>query len=58
MSKLAIDYSDGVVLASSDIDEKLKQYAAEKNIPVLDYVEDFADPYEELYNQICPEEED
>ena len=58
MSKLAIDYSDGVVLASSDIDEKLKQYAAEKNIPVLDYVEGFADPYEELYKQICPEEED
>ena len=57
MGKLAIDYSDGVVLAAADVNKALVNHAASKNIPVLDYKEDFADAYEEFYNQICPEEE-
>lgn len=57
MSKLAIDYSDGVVLASANVDKQLEQYAIDKHIPVLGYQEDFADAYEDFYNQICPEED-
>ena len=57
MGKLAIDYSDGVILASADVNNTLENYATAKNIPLLGYQEDFADGYEALYNQICPEEE-
>ena len=57
MGKLAIDYSDGVVLASADVNQKFVTYAQEKNVPVLDFKEEFANAYEEFYNQICPEEE-
>ena len=56
MGKLAIDYSDGVVLASPNVDDKLVNYTNEKNIPLLGYQENFADAYEEFYNQICPED--
>jgi starch synthase len=56
MGKLAIDYSDGVVLAAADVNNDLVSYTNEKNIPLLGYQEDFADAYEEFYNQICPEE--
>ena len=57
MSKLAIDYSDGVVLAAANVDKQLEQYAIDKHIPVLGYLEDFDDAYEDFYNQICPEED-
>ncbi len=57
MSKLAIDYSDGVVLAAANVDKQLELYAIDKHIPVLGYQEDFADAYEDFYNQICPEED-
>jgi starch synthase len=57
MSKLAIDYSDGIILAAANVDKQLEQYAIDKHIPVLGYQEDFADAYEDFYNQICPEED-
>ena len=57
MGKLAIDYSDGIVLASPDVNKNLVAYTNGKQKPLLDYKEDFADAYEEFYNQICPEEE-
>ena len=57
LSKLAIDYSDGVIQANSEVDGRLMKYAQDKNIPVLGYEEDFADGYEAFYNQICPSEE-
>ncbi|MBQ8712728.1 MAG: glycogen/starch synthase [Prevotella sp.] len=57
MGKLAIDYSDGVVLAAPDVNENLVDHAHKKSIPTLDYHEDFADAYEEFYNKICPQED-
>lgn len=57
MGKLAIDYSDGIVMASSKADETLEQYAKAKALPLLEYQEDFADAYEALYKQICPDGE-
>ncbi len=56
LSKLAIAYSDGVVVADKDINKDLAAFAKEKNIPVLDYQEDFADAYEAFYEQLFPEE--
>jgi starch synthase len=56
LSKLAIDYSDGVIQASKAVNESLLKYAADKNVPLLGYHEDFADYYEDFYNQICPDD--
>ena len=57
MGKLAIDYSDGIVMASPSVNETLKQYATDKGLPLLGYQEDFADAYEAFYDQICPDED-
>lgn len=56
MGKLAIDYSDGIVLATTAVNKKLVDYTNEKQIPLVEYKENFVDAYEELYNSICPEE--
>ena len=56
LSKLAIAYSDGVVVADKDVNKDLTNFAKGKIIPVLDYQEDFADPYEAFYEQLFPEE--
>ena len=57
LGKLAIDYSDGVILMEPEVNETLTQYAKEKAIPLLDYQEDFAEAYEGFYQKICPENE-
>ena len=57
MGKLAIDYSDGVVISSPKVSAALEKYAKNRQVPVLGYHEDFADAYEDFYNQICPEED-
>jgi starch synthase len=56
LSKLAIEYSDGVIEADKQINENLIKYAKGKNIPVLGYQEDFADAYEAFYEQLFPQE--
>jgi starch synthase len=56
LGKLAIDYSDGIIKADTEVNASLLKYAATKNIPILDYHEDFADAYEAFYDQICPDE--
>lgn len=53
LSKLAIDYSDGVIAAHKNVDKELVKYAADNNIPTLAYSgEDFAQAYEEFYEKI------
>lgn len=56
LEHLAIDYSDGVIAGSSQVDPALLAYAKEKGIGVMDYQELNAEAYEEFFNQICPEE--
>jgi starch synthase len=56
LSKLAIDYSDGVIQAAPDVEKSLVDFAAGKNIPVLGYNEDFADAYETFYESLFPDE--
>lgn len=57
LGKLAIDYSDGIILADKNVNKSLEQYAKDKQIPILEHQEDFAESYEEFYQQIYPEEE-
>lgn len=57
LGKLAIDYSDGIILADKNVNKSLEQYAKDKQIPVLEHQEDFAESYEDFYQQIYPEEE-
>ena len=53
LGKLAIDYSDGVIAASSEVNADLLKYAADKSIPTLAYPgEDFAQAYEDFYEKI------
>lgn len=53
LSKLAIDYSDGVIAGCNNVDKKLLKYAADNNIPTLSYpCEDFQNAYEEFYDKI------
>ena len=56
LSKLAIEYSDGVIAADKKMNENLINFAKGKNIPVLGYQEDFADAYEAFYEQLFPQE--
>lgn len=56
LGKLAIDYSDGIIEADRDLNESLLEYTRQNNVPLLKYPgDDFADSYEEFYDQICKE---
>ena len=53
LGKLAIDYSDGVIAASEDVNAELLKYASDKNIPTLAYPgEDFGEAYKAFYETI------
>ena len=53
LSKMAIDYSDGIIAAHKDVSPELMKYAKSKDIPTLDYPgEDFAAAYDEFYDKI------
>ena len=52
LGKLAIDYSDGIVQVGKDVCTSLLKYAAEKDVPLLPYIEDFANAYEEFYEKL------
>lgn len=52
--KLAISYSDGVIMNSENASKELSDYAKEKGIPVLEYQspETYADAYNNFYDEI------
>ena len=54
LGKLAIDYSDGIVEAGTEVNPILLEYAKEKNLPILPYPgsEDYADAYRAFYDEI------
>ena len=53
LSKLAIDYSDGVIVAQKNVKKDLIKYAKSNNVPLLAYPgEDFADAYDKFYEKI------
>ncbi|GHT42986.1 glycogen synthase [Bacteroidia bacterium] len=57
LSKLAIDFSDGVIQGSPKIYEGLKEYALSKGVPFLDFQgEDvYIDKFNELYDKLLLE---
>ena len=58
LAKLAISYSDAVIMASGDVDARLSDYCKELNIPVLPYngksIADgsYIDAYDAFYDQL------
>ncbi|MGB4577201.1 MAG: glycogen/starch synthase [Paludibacter sp.] len=54
LSKLAIDFSDGVIQSSSRINQNIVDYVKEKKIKYLPYVqnEDYADDYVRFYDSL------
>lgn len=53
LSKLAVNYSDGLIVASPDANANVVKYAKERQIPVLEYPgEDYTDSYVEFYDRI------
>ena len=57
LMKLAINFSDGIILGSSDIDREVKSYVEESGLPTLDYQmeETYIDSYSEFYDKILSE---
>lgn len=54
LSKLAIDYSDGVIQSSPVVNQNVLDYISENNIKFLPYVddEDYADDYVRFYDSL------
>jgi starch synthase len=52
LAKLAVQYSDGIILGSPDVDKSLVEYSKQSGLPLLDYNQDsFADgSYMDAYN--------
>lgn len=51
LSKLAIDYSDGLIINSAKVSQSVIDYARTKNIPTLEYVGEGKEAYAEACNQ-------
>jgi starch synthase len=54
VSKLAIKYSDGIIIGSEDINEELKKYLLTVNKPVLEFKDEteYIDAYNDFYDKI------
>ena len=53
LSKLAIDFSDGIIIAQEGVDPELLDYAKASGKPVLDYVaDDCATAYADFYKSL------
>ena len=54
LTKLAIDFSDGVIQSSENINKDVLQYIADKKIKFLTHAgpEDYADEYVKFYDSI------
>ncbi|MDR1006615.1 MAG: glycogen/starch synthase [Bacteroidales bacterium] len=59
LMKAAINYSDGIVMASEKVDQTLIQYAKDSKKPVVDYapIPDIAEQINNLYNSIIVEDD-
>ena len=56
--KMAIDYSDGLVVATDDVCTDTAEYAASKNIPMIKHPEDnIAMAYSDLYDKVTGEQQ-
>ena len=57
--KIAVDYSDALILAAEDIPEELQEYVAEADKPVLPFVsiQEFEEAYANFYQAEVLKEE-
>lgn len=56
LNKLAVKYSDALIMAGDQANPNIAEYAKSKNIPVLDYVGDnYADAYADFYDKVWSE---
>ena len=54
LGKLALDYSDGVVVASESVNKDLLDYAHEKQLPIMEYAgENYIQAYIDFINNVC-----
>ena len=58
LSKTAMDYSDGIIFGSENINPELEKYARESGKPVLEYQkpENYVAAYNEFYDEIIVQE--
>lgn len=58
INKAAIQYADGVIIGSENVDESLVEHARAQGKSVLDFVapDNFLDAYSEFYDQVTAEE--
>lgn len=54
LSKLAVDYSDGIIFGSENINKDLQKHIKSSNLPVLDYKneEEYIDAYYDFYDKV------
>ncbi len=54
ISKIAIDYADGVIIGSEKINPELEKYAREQGKPLLEYhdKETYIDAYNDFYDEV------
>ena len=58
LGKMAIDYSDGVIISEETVNPELIEYGKEKGKPILNHPgEDFAEAYKNFIYEVCPDEE-
>ncbi|GAP71617.1 glycogen/starch synthase [Candidatus Symbiothrix dinenymphae] len=60
LSKLAIDFSDGVIQGSPKIQDGLKDYALSKNVPFLDFQSEdvYIEKFNEFYDLLLSDKKD
>ncbi|HHT61656.1 MAG: glycogen/starch synthase [Paludibacteraceae bacterium] len=54
LSKLAIDFSDAVILGSPNVNTAITKYVAEKGLPCLPYSENYKEDYFNFYSSVYP----
>ena len=53
LSKLAVKFSDGVILDDPNVDPAIIDYAKKINLPILEYQgEEYKQAYSDFYNSI------
>ncbi|MBQ9357026.1 MAG: glycogen/starch synthase [Prevotella sp.] len=52
LGKMAVDYSDGIIMAQPKVNKDLLEHARKKDIPILEYSEDYVTPIEQFYEQL------
>jgi starch synthase len=58
LMRLAIDYSDAIVLASENVNQRLLNYAQNSGKPIMSYVGENKEAYINFYNSLLEKEDE